>query len=146
MAAHESPRTTKLYDRPGDAITLDEVGRIRIEGRPYARAHIVSEYYEFIVEQTFETVHPLIVPAVKYVPQLSLHGTAVLSQTPMGPRLKKPHWLLLQASCYRAYPRASVGRGPYSPAVSWEDGLKAFQLNNVLRHRQWAASYAPHSS
>ncbi|MGE3541663.1 MAG: tyrosine-type recombinase/integrase [Candidatus Tectimicrobiota bacterium] len=25
MAAHESPRTTKLYDRTGDAITLDEV-------------------------------------------------------------------------------------------------------------------------
>jgi hypothetical protein len=32
MAAHESPRTTKLYDRTGDAITLDEVKRIRIEG------------------------------------------------------------------------------------------------------------------
>jgi site-specific recombinase XerD len=30
MAAHESPRTTKLYDRTGDAITLDEVERIRI--------------------------------------------------------------------------------------------------------------------
>lgn len=28
MAAHESPRTTKLYDRTGDAITLDEVERI----------------------------------------------------------------------------------------------------------------------
>ena len=27
MAAHESPRTTKLYDRTGDAITLDEVER-----------------------------------------------------------------------------------------------------------------------
>jgi integrase len=26
MAAHESPRTTKLYDRTGDEITLDEVG------------------------------------------------------------------------------------------------------------------------
>jgi hypothetical protein len=25
MAAHESPRTTKLYDRTGDEITLDEV-------------------------------------------------------------------------------------------------------------------------
>jgi hypothetical protein len=25
MAAHESPRTTKLYDRRGDEITLDEV-------------------------------------------------------------------------------------------------------------------------
>ena len=25
MAAHENPRTTKLYDRTGDEITLDEV-------------------------------------------------------------------------------------------------------------------------
>jgi len=30
MAAHESPRTTKLYDRTGDEITLDEVQRIAI--------------------------------------------------------------------------------------------------------------------
>ena len=30
MAAHESPRTTKLYDRTGDDITLDEVERIVI--------------------------------------------------------------------------------------------------------------------
>jgi site-specific recombinase XerD len=30
MAAHESPRTTKLYDRTGDKITLDEVERIQI--------------------------------------------------------------------------------------------------------------------
>lgn len=30
IAAHESPKTTKLYDRTGDAITLDEVERIRI--------------------------------------------------------------------------------------------------------------------
>jgi integrase len=30
MAAHESPRTTKLYDRTGDEITLDEVERILI--------------------------------------------------------------------------------------------------------------------
>ena len=29
-AAHESPRTTKLYDRTGDEITLDEVERIAI--------------------------------------------------------------------------------------------------------------------
>jgi hypothetical protein len=28
MAAHESPRTRKLYDRTGDEITLDEVERI----------------------------------------------------------------------------------------------------------------------
>ena len=30
MAAHESPRTTKLYDRTGDEITLAEVERISI--------------------------------------------------------------------------------------------------------------------
>jgi hypothetical protein len=30
MAAHESPRTTKHYDRTGDEITLDEVERIAI--------------------------------------------------------------------------------------------------------------------
>jgi integrase len=30
MAAHESPRTTKLYDRTRDEITLDEVERIPI--------------------------------------------------------------------------------------------------------------------
>ena len=30
MAAHESPRTTKLYDRTDDKITLDEVERIKI--------------------------------------------------------------------------------------------------------------------
>ena len=28
IAAHESPRTTKLYDRTDDAITLDEIERI----------------------------------------------------------------------------------------------------------------------
>jgi hypothetical protein len=32
MAAHESPKTTTLYDRTGGAITLDEVERIRMEG------------------------------------------------------------------------------------------------------------------
>jgi len=30
MAAHENPRTTELYDRTGDEITLDEVERIAI--------------------------------------------------------------------------------------------------------------------
>jgi integrase len=30
IAAHESPRTTKLYDRTDDEITLDEVERILI--------------------------------------------------------------------------------------------------------------------
>jgi hypothetical protein len=30
VATHESPRTTKLYDRTGDEITLDEVEQITI--------------------------------------------------------------------------------------------------------------------
>jgi site-specific recombinase XerD len=30
MAAHESPRTTKLYDRTAEQITLDEVEKIGI--------------------------------------------------------------------------------------------------------------------
>ncbi|MGR3715275.1 MAG: tyrosine-type recombinase/integrase [Thermohalobaculum sp.] len=30
MAAHESPRTTKLYDRTGDEITLEEIERVKI--------------------------------------------------------------------------------------------------------------------
>ncbi len=30
LAAHESPRTTKLYDRSSDQITLDEVEKIQI--------------------------------------------------------------------------------------------------------------------
>jgi hypothetical protein len=30
MAAYESPRTTKLYDRTGDTITLDEIERSTI--------------------------------------------------------------------------------------------------------------------
>jgi site-specific recombinase XerD len=30
IAAHESPRTTKLYDRTNDAITLEEIERIRV--------------------------------------------------------------------------------------------------------------------
>ncbi len=30
MAAHESARTTKLYDRRNDTVTLDEVERIAI--------------------------------------------------------------------------------------------------------------------
>jgi hypothetical protein len=30
MARHESPRTTKLYDRTKDEITLSEVERIRL--------------------------------------------------------------------------------------------------------------------
>ena len=30
MASHASPRTTKLYDRTSDQITLDEVEKIQI--------------------------------------------------------------------------------------------------------------------
>jgi len=30
IAAHESPRTTKLYDRRQDELTLEEIERIRI--------------------------------------------------------------------------------------------------------------------
>jgi integrase len=30
IAAHESPQTTRLYDRTADEITLDEVERIKI--------------------------------------------------------------------------------------------------------------------
>ena len=38
MAAHESPRTTKLYDRTGDGITLDEVERIISDYEPSTNA------------------------------------------------------------------------------------------------------------
>jgi integrase len=30
LAAHESPRTTKLYDRTKERLTLDEIERIRL--------------------------------------------------------------------------------------------------------------------
>ncbi|CAN5857034.1 hypothetical protein BH24DEI2_BH24DEI2_18830 [soil metagenome] len=30
IAAHESPRTTKLYDRTSDELTLDEIERILV--------------------------------------------------------------------------------------------------------------------
>lgn len=30
IAAHESSRTTKLYDRTGDSLSLDEIERIAI--------------------------------------------------------------------------------------------------------------------
>jgi integrase/recombinase XerD len=30
IAAHESPRTTKLYDRTEDTISLDEIERVMI--------------------------------------------------------------------------------------------------------------------
>jgi hypothetical protein len=31
LAAHESPRTTNLYDRTKDEVSLDEVERIRFD-------------------------------------------------------------------------------------------------------------------
>jgi len=34
MAAHKSPRTTKLYDRTGDEITLDESSGLRSNAWP----------------------------------------------------------------------------------------------------------------
>jgi hypothetical protein len=39
MVAHESPRTTKLYDRTGDEITLDEVGGSRFDAIAFIKAH-----------------------------------------------------------------------------------------------------------
>jgi hypothetical protein len=33
MAAHESPRTTKLYDQRNDVVTFDEVEKVVFEGR-----------------------------------------------------------------------------------------------------------------
>ena len=30
IACHESPRTTKLYDRTGDEVSLEEIERVRI--------------------------------------------------------------------------------------------------------------------
>jgi integrase/recombinase XerD len=47
IAAHESPRTTKLYDRTSDTITLDEIERIAIltktEARHWTSASIRSD-------------------------------------------------------------------------------------------------------
>jgi integrase len=34
IAAHASPRTTKLYDRTSDAVTLDEINRIDLSAPP----------------------------------------------------------------------------------------------------------------
>lgn len=38
IAAHSSPRTTKLYDRTNDAVTLDEINRIDLSAIPKKRA------------------------------------------------------------------------------------------------------------
>ena len=43
MAAHESPRTTKLYDRTSDASPLDEVERI-INERPRASGRLLRPH------------------------------------------------------------------------------------------------------
>ena len=45
MAAHEGPRTTKLYDRTGDEITLDEVERIQIEEIPAVLDRVRASLY-----------------------------------------------------------------------------------------------------
>jgi hypothetical protein len=37
MAAHQSPRTTKLYDRTKERLTQDEVERIRLQRNPKVR-------------------------------------------------------------------------------------------------------------
>ena len=37
IAAHEYPRTTKLYDRTSDQITLDEIEKIAIQQLPRPR-------------------------------------------------------------------------------------------------------------
>ena len=49
MAAHESPRTTKLYDRTSDTLTLDEIERIvfcttTVENSGETRLAIVDSY------------------------------------------------------------------------------------------------------
>jgi hypothetical protein len=42
MAAHESPRTTKLYDRTKDEITIGEVERIEEAGKNGATKELCS--------------------------------------------------------------------------------------------------------
>ena len=43
MAAQESPETTKLYDRMGDALTLEEVERIKL-ARPRASGRLLRAH------------------------------------------------------------------------------------------------------
>jgi integrase len=38
IAAHESPRTTKLYDRTNDQVSLDEIERIAFDLSPISEA------------------------------------------------------------------------------------------------------------
>ena len=52
MTAHESPRTTKLYDRTNDSVSLDEVERVvfrptaaRTKGHELARLLVTPEAY-----------------------------------------------------------------------------------------------------
>jgi site-specific recombinase XerC len=48
MAAHESPRTTKLYDRTADAVTLDEVERIRGRCTICSKLHVKQGRVSFL--------------------------------------------------------------------------------------------------
>jgi hypothetical protein len=43
MAAHEGPRTTKLYDRTGNETALEQVERIRIRGGDDYVVHFHAE-------------------------------------------------------------------------------------------------------
>ena len=54
IAAHESQRTTKLYDRTSDEITFDEIERIGIQEGPPAETNreFVVEDIEFFFEST----------------------------------------------------------------------------------------------
>ena len=48
IAAHESPRTTKLYDRTSDEITLDEVERIAIQLAGCVSLSLLSTVINFL--------------------------------------------------------------------------------------------------
>jgi hypothetical protein len=56
MAAHESSRTTKLYDRTGDEITLDEVERITISRRRLQETNSRDENEAFRQGRSLRTV------------------------------------------------------------------------------------------
>jgi site-specific recombinase XerD len=53
MAAHSSPRTTKLYDRRGGGVTLDEVERINILLATGAILLATTQFLPQLVEQDF---------------------------------------------------------------------------------------------
>src|SRR5258708_1454501 len=50
MAVHESPRTTKLYDRTKEEITLTEVERIRSPKPSHSRSHNRCRSYQAFFE------------------------------------------------------------------------------------------------